>query len=113
MVSGQCSELAAAAPAQSHCELSVPTHGLWLLGAVQGSAAWGRHRGRAGWYQLSVFKDVRRHWEIRPDVPPMWCPALLQQLLPAGPGGLGGAEQGLCLVTHPCETPSTEPAEKR
>lgn len=45
------------------------------------------------------------------------CPSnvvscLLQQLLPAGPGGLGGAEQGLCLVTHPCKTPSNEPAEK-
>lgn len=38
---------------------------------------------------------------------------LLQQLLPAGPGGLGGTAQGLCLVTHPCEMPSTEPAERK
>lgn len=51
MVSGQCSELAAAAPAQAHCELSVPTHGLWLLGAVQGSAAWG---GQDGTTSLSL-----------------------------------------------------------
>ena len=37
---------------------------------------------------------------------------LLQQLLLAGPRGLGGAEQDLYLVTHPWETLSTEPAEK-
>lgn len=67
----------------------------------------------SGWGTSSgspSVKDVRRYYKVRPDAPLVSC--LLQQLLPAGPRGLGGAEQGVYLVIHPWEILSTEPTEK-
>lgn len=112
----RCGVLTLVAPAQPCCKRSfVPLHGD-VAPSSQAAVCSAGQAQAAVWDGVpALAHHVLRMWEgIKGQVrcPSNLVSCLLQQLLPAGPRGLGGAEQGLYLVIHPWETLSTEPAEK-
>lgn len=115
MVRLWCGVLTPAAPALSSLQALLCTHvpGRGPFELCSGLRHWAGAGGCSAWCTSSgspVLKECKKVLQGQARRPSNLASCLLQQLLPAGPRGLGGAEQGLYLVIPPWEILWTEPA---